>query len=172
MDFTDLITHAVGLCASTIAFLLWLPQARLTWQLRHEPTKLAGISLGTQWLVILNATLWFAYGWLESAFWIAAPGFINLPLASATILMVYRARSRPPPPKCPVCREGKEHGLFVTAPPGWGTIKECDGNPPPWTVIYTSAEELSALRAQRSRSETGQQPRGRSRGSLSSGRSH
>lgn len=92
MDPAAALTHLIGFAASTTAFVLWLPQARRTWTLRNDPAALSGISLGTQWLVITNSMLWFAYGWLEQAFWIAAPGFINVPLASATVYLVMRAR--------------------------------------------------------------------------------
>lgn len=89
-----LLTHSVGFAASAIAFILWLPQARKVWSLRNDHLALRGIATGTQWLVVVNALLWFAYGYLESAFWIAAPGFINLPLALMTVYIIRRARNR------------------------------------------------------------------------------
>lgn len=93
----ELLTHVVGFTASVIAFVLWLPQAHRVWNLRHQPEALRGISLGTQSLVITNSLLWFGYGALEQAFWIAAPGFINLPLAAGTMVMVLRARRKTHP---------------------------------------------------------------------------
>lgn len=53
--------NLLGLTASTISFIVWLPQARATWQRRNSPTELAGISLGTQLLVLANAATWGIY---------------------------------------------------------------------------------------------------------------
>lgn len=87
-----MLEHLIGSAASVIAFALFLPQARATWRNRHNAAALRAVSLGTQWLVVTNALLWFAYGAVTQAFWIAAPGFVNLPLAMVSITLISRAR--------------------------------------------------------------------------------
>lgn len=89
-----MLEHLIGSAASVIAFALFLPQARATWRNRHNATALRAVSLGTQWLVVTNALLWFAYGAVTQAFWIAAPGFVNLPLAMMSIALISRARRK------------------------------------------------------------------------------
>lgn len=149
-EMISVLSHIVGFTASVVAFVLWLPQARLTLRLRHSPRALSGISLGTQSLLAFNALLWFGYGFLEQAFWIAAPGFINLPLACLTIGLVLRARRRTEgEADCSVCREGIWHKRFIIAPPGWGSTMSCDGSVDSQAVIYTSDDDLKKLRAMR-----------------------
>lgn len=121
-----MIEHLVGFTASTIAFVLFLPQATKTWRLRHDPNALRGIALGTQWLVVANAVLWFLYGWLTQAFWIAAPGFVNLPLAAATIYLVKRARGVADT-RCLLCVDGAPHKVLITQPAGYGSLMTCTG---------------------------------------------
>lgn len=143
----ELLTHVVGFTASVIAFVLWLPQAHRVWNLRHQPEALRGISLGTQSLVITNSLLWFGYGALEQAFWIAAPGFINLPLAAGTMVMVLRARRKTHPPECQLCHTEQWHRVFITTAAGAGSTISCTGELPYPGVVFTNEDQHRTLRA-------------------------
>lgn len=149
----ELFTQMVGFIASTIAFILFAPQARRTWQVRNIPSAVAGVSAGTQWLLLSNAVLWGVYAVLTEAFWVGAPGLVNGPLAVATLALIYRARATPedPPaaPECEFCAEGEEHRVFITSPPGWGSVMSCSGETRRHGVIVQTQEEAERLRAQR-----------------------
>lgn len=71
---------------------MFIPAARKVWMNRKDPHALKGVSIGMNILIVVNATLWFLYGYLTGAFWVAAPGFVNLPLAVITIFLVFRSR--------------------------------------------------------------------------------
>lgn len=49
---------------------------------------------------------------------------------------------------CPECKKKspKYHRLFVTAPPGFGTIKNCPGFQHRWEQIVYNDEEIHKLR--------------------------
>lgn len=85
------ITDVVGAIASVCSFLLFLPQAVSTWKNRKDKQALKGISKGTQWLIICNATSWFILGFLEQNIYIALPGVVNLPLAVFTLVLIHRS---------------------------------------------------------------------------------
>lgn len=89
-----LTVNIVGFLASSFSFILWLPQARLTWLNRKNPEKLSGISLGTQYAVVCNALLWGVYAFLAEAWWAGALGIVNLPLALGTIYLVKKASTK------------------------------------------------------------------------------
>lgn len=82
----------LGALASSISFALFLPQAMKTWRTRNNPAALSGVSVGTQVLLLANASLWGLYGWETGAFWVAAPGLVNAPLALLVIGLILRAR--------------------------------------------------------------------------------
>lgn len=73
--------NLVGAVASAVSFVLWWPQARKTFLLRKDPEALAGLSRGTFFLLLVNAVAWAVYGAMTGAFWVAAPGLVNGPLA-------------------------------------------------------------------------------------------
>lgn len=87
-----MLIHLIGFIAALISFTMFVPQAISTWKARNNPTALLGISLGTQFMIVANAILWACYGVLTEAFWTAAPGIVNLPLALYTIISIYTAR--------------------------------------------------------------------------------
>ena len=93
MSPSDLAENGIGFLAAVISFVMFVPQARLTWQARGNPEALKAVSLGTQWFILCNATLWGFYAVLTSAFWTGAPGLVNFPLAVFTIVAVRRARA-------------------------------------------------------------------------------
>lgn len=152
MTLETLIIEATGFLASVIAFALFLPQARRTWQVRHDPHALAGISAGTQWLLLTNAVLWGLYAALSGAFWVGAPGLVNGPLAVATLLLIFRAKrhdmNRPVDP-CHLCADGVEHRVFITAPPGWASVMDCSADTRRNGVIVRNKEDIARLRAER-----------------------
>lgn len=88
------VVEVMGLSASVVSVVLWWPQAVRTWRLRADAEALAGISIGTQLLLACNALLWAGYGLATGAFWVAAPGLINLPLAVWTTWLVDRSARR------------------------------------------------------------------------------
>lgn len=85
-------TTALGMTASTIAFVMFVPQAFRVWRTRHDAHALVGLSLSTQFLILANATIWGAYAFVLGEFWVGAPGIINAPLAVAVIVLTVRSR--------------------------------------------------------------------------------
>lgn len=89
----------IGALAALISITLFLPQAAHTLKHRANAQALAGISTGTQYLIIANALCWALLGYMESNVWIALPGALNAPLAILTLILIYRShRERVPPP--------------------------------------------------------------------------
>ncbi len=151
------MTGAVlGFVGSMISFILWMPQAKKVWNVRKDPHALKGVSIATQVLVIINALVWFAYAFVLNEFWVGAAGFINLPLAILTILLIAKANKLPTEEitHCPSCgfHSLEPHMFFVTTPPGWGSVYPCPQNsssnlPPGVGVFQENVPELrKALR--------------------------
>jgi uncharacterized protein with PQ loop repeat len=84
--------ETLGFTASVVSFVLWWPQAVRVWRCRRRGESLSGVSLSSQVLLLLNATLWGAYAVLTQSLWVGAPGLINAPLAAVTIVVLSRAR--------------------------------------------------------------------------------
>ncbi|QAV69287.1 hypothetical protein ESZ53_01830 [Salinibacterium sp. UTAS2018] len=95
MNITDFAVNALGFVGTAFSFLMWVPQARITWQSRNDAVRLAGISETTQWLLVFGYTTWGAYGLMSASFWVAAPSVIAIPLAVATIVVIRRGRMLP-----------------------------------------------------------------------------
>lgn len=51
--------------------------------------------------------------------------------------------------RCPLCADGADHRLFVTSPPGWGSVVECPGRVREDTVVVTDEDQLVLLRSQK-----------------------
>ena len=49
------------------------------------------LSKGIQWFIVCNALLRGFYAFGTQAFWVGAPGIVNLPLAAVTLFYLYRA---------------------------------------------------------------------------------
>ncbi|WP_343957405.1 hypothetical protein [Yaniella flava] len=144
--------NVAGFIASTVAFVVWLPQARSVWASRNDPHALSSISVGTQVLLLSNAVLWGVYAAQESAFWVAAPGIINAPLALLCIGLIIRARKQQNTVQtvdCEHCHADRQHREFITAPAGWGSVMDCSGTPRDHAVVVFTDEDISALRSQR-----------------------
>lgn len=91
---TMLLTEGVGFLASAVSFVLWWPQAARVWRHRHDRGQLGGVSISTQVLLLVNASLWGVYAVFTGSFWVGAPGLVNAPLALLTIALLRRSRGR------------------------------------------------------------------------------
>lgn len=127
------MSDLVGMAASITAFVRWLPQAKLAWRQRNDDKALSGLSMGTLWLVLLNAVLWAVYAVWTDALWVGAPGLVNGPLVIWMIFLVSAAKARTRK-AVPVSACGRadhpsaQHDLVVTAPPGYGYVHSpCNG---------------------------------------------
>ncbi|HEV7948941.1 MAG TPA: hypothetical protein VGP24_04155 [Glaciihabitans sp.] len=96
MFTTAFFINALGFTATLFAILMWIPQARITWQNRNDAVRLAGVSETTQWLSVGSYLLWGVFGILSQSFWVAAPSMISLPLSIATIVVIRRGRTLAP----------------------------------------------------------------------------
>lgn len=96
MVINSVLVNALGFVATGFSILMWLPQARTTWQNRNDPVRLTGISEVTQWLLVACYVLWGAYGVVSQSLWVSAPSVLAVPLAIATIVIVRRGRRLPP----------------------------------------------------------------------------
>lgn len=152
------IVDIIGATASVISFVMMWPQALRIWAARHDPVILAGASAGTQLLVLLNAGLWGAYALLTGAFWVGAPGLVNAPVALACLVLMHRARRL-----APVMTSGCGcltptdvlHKVFVTVPPGWGSVMACTPMSRRGGVLVYDEDDVARLRAQRHVSAAG-----------------
>lgn len=80
----------IGFSAAIVSFVIFLPQALSTWKNRNDYSVLKVISPWTQYMILINATLWGVYAVITNAFWVGAPGLINAPLALLTIYFLSR----------------------------------------------------------------------------------
>ena len=96
MDISLVFVNVLGLAATTASLLLWIPQARTTWQNRNDPVRLAGVSAATQWLLLSSSLLWGTYGLAIQSVWVSVPNIVSVFLAIATIVILRRGRSLSP----------------------------------------------------------------------------
>lgn len=96
MDISLVLVNALGLAATTASLLLWIPQARTTWQNRNDPVRLAGVSAATQWLLLSSSLLWGTYGLAIQSVWVSVPNIVSVFLAIATIVILRRGRNLSP----------------------------------------------------------------------------
>ena len=87
-----LLTEAVGFLASSVSFLVLLPQGVRVWADRDDPPALVGVSLPTQALLLTSTLVWALYAALAGAFWVGAPVVVNAPVTLMTIVVVLRSR--------------------------------------------------------------------------------
>lgn len=142
-------TNALGIMASIIAFLLFVPQAMRAWDARNQPAAMSAVSIGTQVLLLTNAIVWALYGLGTHAFWVAAPGIVNGPLALVVMSLVIRSRREAHKIEneysdvCSRCNFQGEHEIYITQPPGYGSRMPCssqsvkNGYPVPATIPPT-----------------------------------
>lgn len=53
------------------------------------------------------------------------------------------------PDECALCEDGTLHHVFITAPPGWGSIMTCSSGSRRQGVVVRNDEEITQLRNQR-----------------------
>lgn len=92
--FPDMLVEIAGFSGSMMAFLIFVPQALKTIKNRHNYKEIQEtISKGSQWFLVCNATLWGYYAIGTEAFWVGAPGIVNMPLAILSLIYLYRAKN-------------------------------------------------------------------------------
>lgn len=100
----DAATEVVGMLASLSSFVIWVPQGRRVWRARHEPARLAGIAMSTQAISLAGNVLWSLYAIGIGSFWLGAPGIVNIPILTMTVVVLHRqARTIP---RCPAPDDG------------------------------------------------------------------
>jgi uncharacterized protein with PQ loop repeat len=80
-------------CGAALSCLLCLPQALRTLRLAQ---RLDGISAGTYWIVLANATVWVAWSLLTGELAVGVPGLINAPAALLVLRRLAAARHASP----------------------------------------------------------------------------
>lgn len=97
----DAATEVVGMLASLSSFVIWVPQGRRVWRARHQPAKLAGIAVSTQAISLGGNVLWSLYAIGIGSFWLGAPGIVNIPILTMTVVVLRRhARAVPREDEC------------------------------------------------------------------------
>lgn len=86
----DAATEVVGMLASLSSFVIWVPQGRRVWRARHEPARLAGIAVSTQAISLAGNVLWSLYAIGIGSFWLGAPGIVNIPILTMTVVVLRR----------------------------------------------------------------------------------
>jgi len=86
----DAATEVVGMLASLSSFVIWVPQGRRVWRARREPAKLAGIAVSTQAISLAGNVLWSLYAIGIGSFWLGAPGIVNIPILTMTVVVLRR----------------------------------------------------------------------------------
>ena len=96
MDISPIFINLLGFVATAVAIVMWVPQARITWNNRNDAVKLAGVSETTQWMAASSYLLWGVFGAVSESFWVMAPSLVSFPLSIATILVIHRGRRLAP----------------------------------------------------------------------------
>ena len=86
----DAATEVVGMLASLSSFVIWVPQGRRVWLARREPAQLAGIAVSTQAISLVGNMLWSLYAIGIGSFWLGAPGIVNIPILTMTVVVLRR----------------------------------------------------------------------------------
>lgn len=67
-----------------------------------------------------------------------------------SILRPKRPKKRDPEPRsCTLCARGLDHLVFITAPPGWGSMVTCSPTTRRYGVVVRDQDEIDTLRAER-----------------------
>jgi uncharacterized protein with PQ loop repeat len=87
------IAELLAWCGAALSCLLCLPQALRT---LRDAERLDGISPGTYWIVLANATVWVTWSLVTGELAVGAPALINGPAAVLILhrLAVARPRNR------------------------------------------------------------------------------
>lgn len=87
---TGVIVNIIGALANLTSLILWLPQAKITWNNRNNKQALSGISIWTQLIVSINTVMWCIYGVMIDNVWLPIGTIMILPLAVMTIVLKMR----------------------------------------------------------------------------------
>ncbi len=134
MDISVILVNALGFVATGFSLLMWLPQARTTWQNRNDPVRLTGMSEATQWLLVACYVLWGAYGVVSASLWVSAPSVLAVPLALATIVIVRRGRTLPHITKSIPIITAAEPMSAESAPADVTIVRPDTAHPPTWSL--------------------------------------
>jgi uncharacterized protein with PQ loop repeat len=85
------LVPAVGWAGAVTSSLLAVPQAV---KLYRNPNEVAGLSLATWLLLLVNAALWLVYAAGSGAYPVAVPSLINGPLAAYIVVKLLASRRR------------------------------------------------------------------------------
>lgn len=122
-----MLTNTIGFLASCIAFIMFIPSAVTIYKNRHDAHALRGSSIGMNLLLVTNALLWGVYGFLSSAFWYA----------------IVRSRQQESV-KEPLWDD--DHKIFITAPPGYGSVVSPNHSNIKHGILFKTDEELRQIR--------------------------
>lgn len=89
-----MLVNAVGFLGNALSVLLFLPNALTVWRNRHDSHALKGVSRYMQYGILANASTWAVYAWLTGAYWAAAPGLFNAPLAIFVLTLLHRSKTQ------------------------------------------------------------------------------
>lgn len=68
----------------------FLPQARQTLRLRHDPAAIGGLSISTWTIATLQGIAWVVYGFAEGLLPIAIPNLLITPICAGILLVRLR----------------------------------------------------------------------------------
>lgn len=130
----------LGVTGNIFSVVLFVPNALTVYRHRKDTAAMRGVSATMQLFVLGNALTWFLYAWVTQAWWVAAPGAFNAPLAVFVLVLIWRAhRVRKVEGdlaqtagvcSCGWSAPGVVHELLCVIPPGYGTRFGCDGVSP------------------------------------------
>jgi uncharacterized protein with PQ loop repeat len=87
----SVVAELLAWCGAVLSCLLCLPQAVRTLRLAE---RLDGISPGTYWIVLANATVWVTWSLLTGELAVGAPALVNGPAAVLILRRIAAARLR------------------------------------------------------------------------------
>lgn len=115
-----LIVDAANVIATVSSFLIFIPQALVAWRVRKDPVKLQGISATGQWFILISETAWLILGYDLHSFAVAASWFLNAPLSTIVLILVYRSRFKN---WLKLRREGSESARSVSKDPNLSDVQ-------------------------------------------------
>lgn len=139
-----MMVNLIGFSASVVSFVMFIPSAKSVWDNRKDPHALQGASLGMNVMLLCNAVLWAMYGYMTSAFWVAAPGIVNAPLAILSMYFILKTRELHQEVVAPLWEPDDK--VFITAPPGFGSIMTPSHETIKHGVLFKTDEEYYQLR--------------------------
>jgi uncharacterized protein with PQ loop repeat len=78
----------LGWIAALISVILWLPQTIKAIQCARTNQPVAGVSLGTLTLGLVNGVIWLVWSILANELAVGAPGLVGIPCLLLTMYLV------------------------------------------------------------------------------------